>query len=239
MREEKIGGLKARIAGGTDRQGGGDGPIVVLLHGFGAPGEDLVPLHRVIDAKPGTRFVFPEAPIALGAGFGGGRAWWNIDMMRLQMQMARGDMRDLRHEIPDGIVPAREQVVAFLGDLGRVIGAPSPDHGIFLGGFSQGAMLSTDVALHESVALEGLVLLSGSYVAEAEWKPRMASRTGLRVLQSHGREDPILPFALAESLRDDLRAAGLSVEWVPFRGGHGIAPEVLAALGPFLRAARA
>ncbi|MDR4500552.1 MAG: hypothetical protein MRJ96_03745 [Nitrospirales bacterium] len=42
MKERTIAGLQVRIAGGNDREGGGTGPVVVLLHGFGAPGDDLV-----------------------------------------------------------------------------------------------------------------------------------------------------------------------------------------------------
>jgi phospholipase/carboxylesterase len=48
MREDLLGGLKVRLVGGSDGRGGGDGPVVLLLHGFGAPGDDLVPLADVI-----------------------------------------------------------------------------------------------------------------------------------------------------------------------------------------------
>ena len=57
MRTLELGGLECRVVGGSDREGGGDGPVVVLLHGFGAPGDDLVPLWRVMDVPRGTRFV--------------------------------------------------------------------------------------------------------------------------------------------------------------------------------------
>ena len=53
MKTISFGGLSCRLVGGADREGGGDGPLVVLLHGFGAPGDDLVQLWRVIDA-PGA-----------------------------------------------------------------------------------------------------------------------------------------------------------------------------------------
>src|SRR5947209_15886119 len=47
MKESMVAGLRVRWAGGDDREGGGDGPLVILMHGFGAPGDDLVPLWRV------------------------------------------------------------------------------------------------------------------------------------------------------------------------------------------------
>ena len=80
MRMDTLGGLTVRLTGGTDGKGGGNGPLVVLLHGFGAPGDDLVPLSEYLDAPTGTRFLFPEAPISIPMGFGDSRAWWMIDM---------------------------------------------------------------------------------------------------------------------------------------------------------------
>ncbi len=231
MIERVMSGLRTRVVGGEDRNGSGSGPIVVLLHGFGAPGDDLVSLARVIDGKPGTRFVFPQAPLDLG---GGSRAWWNLDMMRLQMQMMSGKPRDTT-EVPEGLDAARASVTSLVRDIGKELGAPAEGAGIVLGGFSQGAMLALDVALHTDLALSSLVLMSGTIVAENEWLPLLPKRRTTPVLQSHGDADPLLPLKTAERLRDELRKAGVAVTWVPFRGGHGIAPEVLDALGAFLR----
>ena len=68
MRQEKLGGLIVRMTGGTDGRGGGNGPAVVLLHGYGAPGDDLVVLSDYLDAPAGTRFLFPEAPLPMPLG---------------------------------------------------------------------------------------------------------------------------------------------------------------------------
>ena len=84
------------------------------------------------------------------------------------------------------------------------------------------------------MALAGLVVLSGTHIAANEWAPKLAARKGLPVFMSHGREDPLLPFAISEELRDTLDAAGMPVEWVPFRGGHAIPPGVTTGLGAFL-----
>jgi phospholipase/carboxylesterase len=231
MRTLSLGGLRVRLTGGDDREGGGEGPAVVLLHGFGAPGNDLVSLSRVIDAPQGTRFVFPEAPLALPGG-GEGRAWWMLDVDRLQRAILSGEDRDPT-EVPEGLVEGRALVDAMLDDLDRSL-RPSK---IVLGGFSQGAMLSCDVALSTDRPLAGLVMLSGTLIAEARWRPLMPSRRGLPVFQSHGVSDGLLPYALSERLRDALQGAGLSVTWCAFRGGHEIPGSVVDALGPFLRAA--
>jgi phospholipase/carboxylesterase len=224
------GGLTVRLTGGSDGHGGGDGPVVVLLHGFGAPGDDLVPLGEALGAR--ARCVFPAAPIALPAEYGMGRAWWNIDMVRLQMAMLTGQTRDMSREVPPGLAPAREKVVAMLADLRRELALGEAP--IWLGGFSQGAMLACDVALRTSEPLAGLALMSGTLLCEDEWLPLMAGRAGLPALVSHGHQDPILPFSIAMRLRAELERAGLALRWVPFEGGHGIAPEVLETLASML-----
>ena len=231
MKVTKLAQLDARIAGGTDREGGGEGPVVVLLHGFGAPGDDLVPLWRVLAAPPGTRFVFPEAPLDLGDR-SLGRAWWWIDLEERMRRQEFGEKRDTT-EVPEGLDVARAHVEAFLDALE---GALRPPRGkIVLGGFSQGAMLGLDVALRSARPLAGLALLSGTPVATEEWAKCFDGRRGLPIFMSHGQDDPILPFDLAGELRDTLASHGMSVEWVPFRGGHGIPSNVVDGLGAFLR----
>jgi phospholipase/carboxylesterase len=71
-------------------------------------------------------------------------------------------------------------------------------------------------------------------LCQDEWQPLMAARQALPVLQTHGREDPLLSYRAAVTLRDLLRAAGLEVNWVEFRGGHEIPNNVLEALGAFI-----
>jgi len=55
---------------------------------------------------------------------------------------------------------------------------------------------------------------------------------------SHGQSDPLLPFRIAEDLRDQLRAASADLTWVPFAGGHEIPWPVLERLRTFLDAKR-
>lgn len=234
MRETTLGGLKVRLTGGTDREGGGDGPAVVLLHGYGAPGTDLVPLWRALRAPPGTRFVFPEAPLSLSGPMAppGGRAWWHLDLERILRASLTGGVRVLHDEAPAGLGEARARVAGLLDELERDWRVPPGK--LVLGGFSQGAMLSCDLALRSERPLAGLVLMSGTLIAAPEWAPLYAKRRGLKTLVSHGREDPMLPFTAAEELRDLLTRAGVEVRFVPFHGGHTIGDPVLGAVSEFL-----
>lgn len=232
MREQQLAGLRVRVTGGTDGRGGGDNPMIMLFHGFGAPGDDLIPLAGAIDVPAGTRWLFPEGPLSLSMGFGDSRAWWIIDMARIQEDRATGRVRDMSMEIPQGLALARERLLAFLKELPRHL--PIDYKRTVIGGFSQGAMLTCDALLHTDYPFAGLVQLSGNLLAQPEWAPLMRKRKGLPVFQSHGTQDDILSYVGAERLRDALNKSGLPVDWHSFRGGHEIPETVLRSLSQFL-----
>lgn len=216
--------LSARILGPQDAE-----LTVVLLHGFGAPGDDLVPLGGALDQALGTpiRYVFPAAPIELGGMYGDGRAWWPLDLAKLEADLRTGRMRNRRSEIPEGLAAARASVLELVDGL-----APRK---LVLGGFSQGAMLALDVALHRDPVPAALILMSGTLVAEPEWTPRLARLANVPIMMSHGRNDPLLPFAISEDLHTMLATAGARVDWQPFAGGHEIPPPALHAAASLLR----
>ena len=206
--------------------------VVILLHGWGAPGDDLVPLSQVLSA-PGRLFVFPEAQLTSP---GGGRAWWHLDINRVISARERGQERDLRNEVPTGLAEARAGVAAVVAEAQKRTKLPSSS--IVLGGFSQGAMLAMDVALSLKDHPAAVVALSGTLLTEAQWRSGIAALTkAMPTFLSHGVHDPVLPFHLAEALRDCLQAANQPVTWVPFSGGHEIPREVLIKLSSFLNQA--
>jgi phospholipase/carboxylesterase len=209
---------------------GGEGPpTVVLLHGYGSSADDWVPFTGTLAVPPGTRFVFPQAPETTVPPDGpiGGRAWWRIE---LQAHIPPGGrVPDLSATRPPGLAKAAELVRTLLRDLRWQRRGP-----VVLGGFSQGAMVASEIAFRSRVPLGALVLLSGTTVDEASWETGFASRRGLPVFISHGRRDEILPFEVADRYRRKLEAAGLDVTWVPFDGGHQVPADVVVALNAFL-----
>ena len=237
MAVQKLGPLRVRTIVKTPGTTSKNALTVVLMHGYGAPGDDLVSMADAIDAPAGTTFVFPEAPLSLSDPrmpfLGDARAWWPVDLGRFERASREGTMDALIDNEPDGMSSARDAVVAMLDALEAE--TKTPGARIVLGGFSQGSMIATDVALRTTRPLAGLAVLSGTLLAATEWLPGMTHRKGLPVFQSHGTADPLLPFALAELLRDAMKEAGLGVRFLPFDGGHGISPEVMRDLGQWLR----
>lgn len=208
---------------------------VVLCHGYGAPADDLVGLaaeltHVNVGLGSRVRWIFPAAPLSLEElGAPMGRAWWHLDMERL---IGQRDWTRYVEEVPEGLPKARRLLMALLEDLESKTKVPIAR--TILGGFSQGAMLTTDVALRLEEAPLGLCVLSGALLSRAAWEERAKKRTSLPVFQSHGRQDQILPFEVAERLRKLLETAGMKVTFVPFQGPHGIAPAALEGLAAWL-----
>ena len=197
--------------------------VVVLLHGYASSASDLSPFASALGLD--LRFVFPEAPLEVSRG----RGWWSIDEEASAPDRLQGP-RDLSTLEPEAIAELRARVGELLDHV-ALPGLP-----LVIGGFSQGAMLACDFALHDPRALAGLVLLSGARIRATAWAPRFAARRGLPVFASHGRADDDLSFDAAAALASDLEAGGMAVTFFPFDGGHEVPLVAWRALKKFLRA---
>ncbi|HSK05781.1 MAG TPA: hypothetical protein VK932_31245, partial [Kofleriaceae bacterium] len=91
MIDTEIAGLTAHLVGPPDAA-----IVAVLLHGFGASGDDLLPLADELAraGAPPVRYVFPEAPLEISGVYGAARAWWLLDLARLEEELRRGVPRD-------------------------------------------------------------------------------------------------------------------------------------------------
>jgi phospholipase/carboxylesterase len=230
------GGLRARV---VSRLPAGAPPrlIVVLAHGYGAPASDLVglaqPLYDQSPALEAAALVFPAGCLDLSSqGLPGGRAWWPIDLERLIYRPTPDVLARFRRDCPEGLPAASAHLAALVHEAGRQWGVGSER--FILGGFSQGSMLATDVALRLPEPPAGLCILSGGLTNEIQWRDLTARRGRLRVFQSHGHYDSILPYPMGVALRDLLQEAGADVEFFGFPGDHEIPLEVISRLGRWL-----
>lgn len=238
MTTAKIGDLTCRTLGdlGQPKQSQGQsvegqaGPrgLLLLCHGFGAPGTDLVGLGpELARLNPALGkdipVVFPEAPIDLGPMYAGGRAWWHIEVGRFANAASVDDLIAIAAEEPEGLKAARRALMSTLEALMQHTGLALGQ--IVLGGFSQGSMLATDVTLRSEEAPAALCVYSGALITKDAWAARAPKRQGLKVLQTHGRQDPILPFPIGAALGELLTEAGLDVRFSAFNGPHTISRE--------------
>lgn len=206
----------------TIERGGSGPPTLVLLHGYGSRAEDWLQFEPLWSLPLNTRRVYPQAP--LRGPWNGQRGWW---WLHLEGYVPPGErLPDMTHATPGGIkVAARLVRTLIAGQAGPIV----------LGGFSQGAMTSAEIAFQTDQELAGLILLSGTVVNEEGWAEHFAGRRRLPMFIAHGREDAVLPFAVMERFQARLKAFGLDVTWMPFDGGHEIPAAVIRAAGAFVR----
>ncbi len=201
------------------------GTAVVLLHGYGAQGDDLLSLARSLQ-RPRTRFVLPAAPLSLP---GGGRAWWDIEASDRPQYVT-----DEAGALP--LAPSPELAAARLAVqavLARIVQLYAPEQ-LFIAGFSQGAMLSLDVALAGAPPIQRVAVLSGALLTDALRLLDAPRQPRPAIFISHGREDKRLPFSGAERMKSELERCGFSVTFQPFSGGHEIPEAVVTQLQSFL-----
>jgi len=201
------------------------GIAVVVLHGWGAPGDDLVPIAEAL-LRPGVRFFVPAGPLP---EMGGGRAWWHLDP-NARPPHASTDRLTPGFQPTPAVVAARTAVQALIA---TVVDRHAPAT-VALVGFSQGAMLSIDVALAGAPGVDLVVAMSGVLLMDSVPALTAPHPSRPRFLLSHGRRDPVVPFSSGTGAKDLLEKHGFSVTWRPFDGGHEIPPPVLADVDRFL-----
>jgi phospholipase/carboxylesterase len=197
--------------------------LIVILHGYGANGNDLIEIGRAWqNVLPQAAFVAPHAPEP-NAQEPGGRQWFTLTF------------RD-----PDerwiGVNKAAPLLQRFVDtELAR---HQLPPSALALVGFSQGTMMALHVGLRRAVAATAVVGYSGILVLPPDnaletYAAEITSRPP--VLLVHGDRDDVIPAQALFQSAQALAALGLSVEWHLSAGvGHSIDAEGLRQGGEFL-----
>ena len=197
--------------------------LVVLLHGYGADGNDLIDIGRAWQGLlPDTAFVSPHAPEPCGQA-PAGRQWFPLTFRT-------------PNERWDGVNQAGPQLQRFLdAELARRKLAPSA---LALVGFSQGTMMALHVGLRRAVPPAAIVGYSGIFVLPDDAEPAAVAGEIIArppVLLVHGAQDDLIPAQALFQSAQALAALEVPVEWHLSPGvGHGIDQEGLRHGGSFL-----
>lgn len=190
----------APASGGPAKQ------LVILLHGVGADGNDLIGLAPMLSqGLPDAEFLAPNAPEP-------------CDMAPVGYQWF--SLQDRSADVIEAGVRAAAPLVDKFIDDNCAIRQITPDR-VALFGFSQGCMMSLFVGLRRQTALAAVLGYSGALVAPEKLAAEIVSRPP--VLLVHGEADPVVPYQMLAAAQAGLEAAGVDVQTVSRPGlGHGI-----------------
>ena len=186
--------------------------VLVMLHGLGDSVQGYLWLPEALRLQ-WLNYVLVNAPDE----YFGGWSWYDF----------AGDM------VP-GVRRSREALFKVLDDL-RARGFPTGQTSF--GGFSQGCVMTMEVACRYPHRLAGVVGISGYLCEPGTLMKELAPvAPQQRVLLTHGRYDPLLPITRSREHAEMLRAAGLNVSWREFDKDHTIVEDELDVIREFLKA---
>lgn len=200
------------------RSGGPAKAAVVLLHGYGADGSDLIGLGQHWGQMfPDALFVAPNAPEPC-AGSPFGFQWFPIGL-------------DRGHTWAKGAPMARAAIVPFLEDLWAQTGLKAED--TFLVGFSQGAMMALHVGLSLPEPVKGVVAFSGALIPPEGFEAGIYGKPPIAL--AHGDLDQVVDPAQSQSAATTLTGLGYDVTYHRSpTTAHGISPDMLDFATSFL-----
>lgn len=200
------------LAGGAPKQ------IVLLLHGYGSNGADLITLApHWQQALPHALFLAPNAPLRLG-GLAAGYQWWPLAAFT-------------PHALADGAASAAPAVDAFIDrklDQYELTG-----DNLAIVGFSQGTMMALHVGLRRPHKIAAIVGYSGMLTGGHELSSLPLTKPP--VLLVHGSADPVVPVAALHAAKTGLEDLGIQVTTHISAGvGHSVDPAGLRLGGEFV-----
>lgn len=123
----------------------------------------------------------------------------------------------------DGVIKIREKLIKLLDDL-EMQGWRSEN--IYLLGFSQGCLISADLALNYPKKLGGVIGISGYFHFFPRWKNQLslqASKTPW--LMTHGTKDDVLKLEDTKFGAEKLKNIGINLEWHEIDKDHSMVDE--------------
>ena len=169
--------------------------LVVLLHGWGADGNDLIGLAPYLaEGLPKVAFASPHAPFPCDMA-PAGRQWFSLQDRGAASMLA-------------GLRLAASLLEGFLEEEQTRQGVTADR--VALLGFSQGTMLGLHVALRRKVTPAALIGFSGAMIGAEQLPAEITARP--RTLLVHGDADPVVPVAATHAAVSSLSALQVPVE---------------------------
>ncbi len=212
--------------------GGPAKSLVIMLHGYGADGHDLIDLGKIWQTNLiDTAFISPHAPeICDLSAFG--KQWFSLQ--QYDPELLRRDPNHLA-EAFEKLIPGARSAQNILEEFihHELEALDLGWENLALVGFSQGTMLSLFAGLRQKMPPAGILGYSGALVGASILEKEIICTPPIILL--HGEEDDILPFPSMELARQGLKQAGVPITTHSCPGlGHSIDMEGIIKGGEFL-----
>lgn len=188
-------------------------PAIFLLHGMGSHEEDLP---QLVQEFEDSHHIFSlRGPIEFDPGY----AFFTMEE----------EGKPIRVIFDEVLTYIQNFIYEAIEEYGL------DKEGIYVLGFSQGAVLAQSLALTMGDVISGVLALSG-YVPDfvkTEYKKRPVDH--LNIFISHGDYDYIIPPQWGAESRDYFKSLGANVTFKTYSDGHGVTPENRQDLVEFLR----
>lgn len=182
--------------------------VVLMFHGYGSSGDDLIGIGRAWQKfLPKTVFLAPNG-IDPWEGGGLGHQWFSIK---------NHNTKNFKFTAMSKIIPIIKKYINEILCVYEIL--PSR---LVLMGFSQGSMLALRVGLEKDINLAGIIVYSGAFIREENFRPNIHVPVAL----FHGKKDESIPYSMFLETQKKLESLNVSVtsKIYPLLG-HGISEE--------------
>lgn len=195
--------------------------LAILLHGYGDSPEHFEKLASAVGTKSFIWAIPRGAYLARdtdGKGFSHERE------------------RSSRADTMRGLPQAVDWVLTVADDVRKRY--PIQTEKFWMVGFSQGAALCHTVATRHPERVAGYCSHAGYFTTDAVNTEQLIEmgKTGIKVLISHGTQDPVIPFEDGLDVFKQLQDAGVDVSMQQFDIGHRLPADVGVKIGEWLEA---
>lgn len=189
---------------------------IVLLHGVGSNEQDLFSLANSLPDE--FLIISARGQFTLGAGR---YAWYNVDFSTGK------PVSNAEQE-----ASSREVIRTFIKQVKQKYYLDE----VYLGGFSQGAIMSYSIGLTYRNEVQGIIALSGRILNEIRaFVKKDNDLQKLKVFVAHGVQDNTLPIHYSRQAKDYLESLRVQLTYHEYQIGHQIKNEVLHDLNDWLR----
>jgi phospholipase/carboxylesterase len=191
-------------------------PVIIMLHGYGSNEADLFSIQMMPDCHVFSLRGPYQHPNT-------GYAWFSLDI--------RGNGQFSYNY--DQAKESRKKILAFISWACREFRADSSH--VIVVGFSQGAMMGYDLALHAKGKIAGVAALSGGIIPQSKADISLNIKT-MPVFIAHGNIDNIVEYSYSVEAKEFLNKQGATVTFKSYNHAHNISGAEVADVSAWIKA---